>query len=124
MPRRVDRINGLLRQELSLLISRHLKDPRIGGVISVTQVKTSADLRSARVYISVMGDEAEKQGTLQGIQSASSFLRRELRERLALRYVPFMKFELDESMEDAENLLRIMDQLGPDALSTEVPGGD
>ena len=124
MPRRVDRIKGLLRQELSLLISRHLKDPRIGGVISVTQVKTSADLRSARVYISVMGDEAEKQGTLQGIQSASSFLRRELRERLALRYVPFMKFELDESMEDAENLLRIMDQLGPDALSTEVPGGD
>ena len=124
MPRRVDRINGLLREELSLLIARQVKDPRIGGLVSITQVKTSADLRSARVYISVMGDAAAKRDTLQGIQSASSYLRRELRDRLALRYVPFMKFELDESMEDADNLLRIMDQLNQEPLSKEVPGGD
>ena len=124
MPRRVDRINGLLREELSLLIARQVKDPRIGGLVSVTQVKTSADLRSARVYISVMGDAAAKRDTLLGIQSASSYLRRELRDRLALRYVPFMKFELDESMEDADNLLRIMDQLNQEPLSREVPGGD
>ena len=124
MPRRVDRINGLLREELSLLIARQVKDPRIGGLVSVTQVKTSADLRSARVYISVMGDAAAKRDTLQGIQSASSYLRRELRDRLALRYVPFMKFELDESMEDADHLLRIMDQLNQEPLSKEVPGGD
>ena len=124
MPRRVDRINGLLREELSLLIARQVKDPRIGGLVSVTQVKTSADLRSARVYISVMGDAAAKRDTLQGIQSASSYLRRELRDRLALRYVPFMKFELDESMEDADHLLRIMDNLNSAPLSNEVPGGD
>ncbi len=124
MPRRVDRINGLLREELSHLIARQVKDPRISGVVSVTQVKTSADLRSARVYVSVMGDAATKRDTLQGIQSASSYLRRELRDRLALRYVPFMKFELDESMEDADHLLRIMDQLNPNPLSNEVPGGD
>ena len=121
MPRRVDRINGLLRQELSLLISRAVKDPRMSGVISITHVDTSSDLRSARVFVSVLGDDAAKQSTLQGIQSASSFLRRELRGRLALRYVPFMKFELDESIADADRLFRVMDQLQEDPSETESP---
>ena len=121
MPRRVDRINGLLRQELSLLISRAVKDPRMSGIISITHVDTSSDLRSARVFVSVLGDDAAKQSTLQGIQSASSFLRRELRDRLALRYVPFMKFELDESIADADRLFRVMDQLQEDPSETESP---
>ena len=121
MPRRVDRINGLLRQELSLLISRAVKDPRMSGIISITHVDTSNDLRSARVFVSVLGDDAAKQSTLQGIQSASSFLRRELRDRLALRYVPFMKFELDESIADADRLFRVMDQLQEDPSETESP---
>lgn len=109
--RRLDRINGQLRQELSQIISRQIKDPRIGGVITVTQVKTASDLRTARVFISVLGDDATKHNTLEGIQSASTFLRRELRDRLNLRYVPFMKFELDQSIEDADHLLRIIDRL-------------
>jgi ribosome-binding factor A len=121
MPRRVDRINGLLRQELSLLISRAVKDPRMSGVISITHVDTSSDLRSARVFVSVLGDDAAKQSTLQGIQSASSFLRWELRDRLALRYVPFMKFELDESIADADRLFRVMDQLQEDPSDKESP---
>jgi ribosome-binding factor A len=109
--RRIDRINGLLRQEISELLSREIKDPRLEGVISITQVKTSSDLRSARVYVSVLGDQATKQNAMEGIQSASAFLRRELRERVSLRHVPFMKFVLDESIEDADHLLRIMDQI-------------
>jgi ribosome-binding factor A len=109
--RRIDRINGLLRQEISELLSREIKDPRLEGVISITQVKTSSDLRSARVYVSVLGDEAAKQSAMEGIQSAATFLRRELRDRLTLRHVPHMKFVLDESIEDADHLLRIMDQI-------------
>lgn len=111
MSRRVDRINGLLRQELSLLLARQTKDPRINGVISITQVKTSPDLRNARVYVSVFGDDAAKREALAGIESAATFLRHELRDRLSLRYVPFMKFELDQSLEDAAALLQVMDQL-------------
>ena len=109
--RRIDRINGLLRQEISELLAREIKDPRLEGVISITQVKTSSDLRSARVYVSVLGDEAAKQSAMEGIQSAATFLRRELRDRLTLRHVPHMKFVLDESIEDADHLLRIMDQI-------------
>jgi ribosome-binding factor A len=111
MSRRVDRINGLLRQEISQLLARQIKDPRLTGVISITQVKTSSDLRNAIVYVSVMGDEVTKHSALEGIQSAAKFMRRELGDRLTLRYVPFLKFELDESIEDAEHILRIMDQI-------------
>ena len=111
MSRRIDRINGLLRQEISELLSRQIKDPRLSGVISITQVKTSSDLSNARVYVSVLGDEATKQSAMEGIQSAATFLRRELRDRLTLRHVPFMKFVLDESIENADHLLRLMDQI-------------
>ena len=111
MSRRADRINGLLREEISLLLSREIKDPRLDGLISITRVDTSSDLRNARVFLSVMGDQASKDAALQGIQSAASFLRRSLRDRLKLRYVPFLKFAIDESIEDADTLLRLMDQI-------------
>lgn len=111
MSRRVERINGLLRQEISQLLAREIKDPRLGGVISITQVQTASDLRSARVLVSVMGDQETRETALDGIQSAAAFLRRELRDRLKLRYVPFLKFALDDSMENADALLRLMDRL-------------
>jgi ribosome-binding factor A len=109
MPRRVDRINGLLRQEISQLLSRQIKDPRLIGVISITEVRTSSDLRNAQVYVSVMGDQEAQNNALEGIRSAAAYLRRELRDRLSMRYVPFLKFVLDKSIEDADQLLNIMD---------------
>ena len=115
MSRRADRINGLLRQEISVLLSREIKDPRLSGVISITQVETTSDLRNAHVYVSVMGDEDTKSAALDGIKSAATFLRRSLRDRLKLRYVPFLKFSLDESIEDADALLRMMDSIQDDA---------
>ena len=114
MSRRSDRINGLLRQEISSLLSREIKDPRLTGVISITRVETSSDLRNARVFVSVMGDDETKNAALAGIRSAATFLRRSLRERLKLRYVPFLKFSLDETMEDADTLLRLMDRIHDD----------
>lgn len=111
MSRRVDRINGLLRQEISQLLAREIKDPRLGGVISITQVQTANDLRSARVFVSVLGDRETRERALDGIQSAAAFLRRELRDRLKLRYVPFLKFALDDSLESADAVLRLMNEL-------------
>ena len=114
MNRRIDRVNELLRQEISQVLSRQIKDPRLTGVITITQVKTTQDLRSARVSLSVMGDAAAKQDALEGIQSAAAYLRKELRDRLALRYVPFLSFEVDNSLEEADQLLQIMNQLRGD----------
>ena len=114
MSRRVDRINGVLRQEISQLLSRQIKDPRLRGVVSITQVVTASDLRTAQVYVSVMGDQETKRLALEGIQSAATYLRRELRGRLTLRHTPFLKFSLDESFAQADQVLHIMDRIQED----------
>ena len=118
--RRIERVNGLLRDEISVLIASHVNDPRLKGIITITRVQTASDLRNARVYVSVMGNEAIRQEALEGIQSSASYLRRELRDRVALRYVPFLKFALDDAMLEADRLMDIIDSLEvPD-----VSGGD
>ena len=111
MSRRIERVNELLRQEISHLLTLQIKDPRLDGVITITRVTTTSDLRNARVYISAMGNEQTKKNALAGIQSAAKFLRRELRERLTLRYVPFFSFALDDSLEHADRLMGIMNQI-------------
>ncbi len=109
--RRIERVNGLLRQEISSLVGSHLNDPRLRGIITITQVRTAPDLRTARVFISVMGNQTVRQEALEGIQSSASYLRRELRDRVALRYIPFLRFMLDDAMLEADRLMRIIDDL-------------
>ena len=119
MPRRIDRVNELLRSEISHLIARQIKDPRVAGVISITEVIASSDLRSARVYVSVMGNEDARQAALEGIRSAASFLRRELRDRVNLRHTPHLTFQLDDSIEEGNRVLQLMDGLSPEQFATE-----
>ena len=119
MPRRIDRVNELLRYEISHLLAREIKDPRVAGVISITEVIASSDLRSARVYVSVMGREQQQQEALDGIRSAASFLRRELRNRVNLRHTPHLTFQLDDSIEEGDRVLRLMDGLTPEQFAPE-----
>ena len=113
MSRRTDRINEQLREEISSLLTRSIKDPRLNGVISITRVVSSSDLRSAKAYISVMGNQQTKEEALAGLRSAASFLRRELRNRINMRHTPFLTYELDASMEEADQLNRLLDQIRP-----------
>ena len=119
MSRRIDRVNELLRNEISRLLALQIKDPRLRGVISITRVSASNDLRGAQVFMSVMGDQTTKQAALDGIRSAATFLRRELRQRLTLRYTPFLTFSLDKSYEEAEHILGIMDRIREDQPSCD-----
>jgi ribosome-binding factor A len=130
MSRRTDRINEQLREEISMLLTRQIKDPRLNAVISITRVVSSGDLRSARVYISVMGNQETKQAAMAGIQSAASFLRRELRDRINMKHTPFLSYELDTSLDEADQLLRLMNRVKPDepapkteAANSETLGG-
>ena len=111
MSRRNDRVNQLLREEISALLARQIKDPRLGVVITITRVQTSNDLRTANVFFSVMGNADAKQAALAGIESAATFLRRELHHRQNLRHTPFLSFSLDESVEEGDNLLQLMDRI-------------
>ena len=118
--RRIERVNGLLRQEISKLIASQVNDPRLKGLITITQVRTASDLRTATVYVSVMGNESIRQEALAGIQSSATYLRRELRDRVSLRYIPFLRFMLDDAMAEADRLMRIIDDL---PVVDETDGG-
>ena len=117
MSRRTDRVSELLRHEISRLLTLEVKDPRLGGVISITRVAISPDLRTAHVYLSVMGDATAKRSALEGMRSAAAFLRRELRPRLTLRHTPFLTFDLDESIEEGAHVLGIMDTIREEPAS-------
>lgn len=109
--RRMERVNGLLREEIAGLLASQVNDPRLKGIITITQVRAASDLRSARVYVSVMGAEPVRQEALAGIQSSASYLRRELRSRVSLRHVPFLTFQLDDAMLEADRLMQLIDDL-------------
>lgn len=94
--RRQDRVGALIQRELSEIIQRSVKDPRV-AFCTVTQADVSPDLKYVDVKVSVIGDEAQKDKTLAGLKSAAGFLRREIGNRLTLRYSPELRFAIDES---------------------------
>ena len=108
MSRRLERVNHLIREEISELLQRQVKDPRLGGFISVTKVSTSPDLSHANVFISIMGDEREKREALEALTKASGFLRRELSPKLTLRRIPELSFHLDDSIEKGAHVLELI----------------
>lgn len=104
MTKRTDRVNELLRDEISELVRNDLRDPRMGGMVSVTHVDVSPDLRHALAFVSVFGTDDERTGTMQALDSARPFVRRELGRRLRLRYIPDVEFVSDRSIEQAQEL--------------------
>ena len=113
MSRRTDRINVLLRQEISRVLASDLRDPRISPVVSITRVETSPDLRVAKVFISVFGDETDKSNTLGALVSASGFVRKRLSDNITLRSLPAFEFRLDETIEQGSELLKLIDEVSP-----------
>lgn len=109
--RRADRVSTLMQEEISRLILRSVKDPRI-GFVTVTRVKVSGDLRHARVYIASARDgQKPSQEALIGLKRAAGFLRGELGRRLCLRYVPELLFSLDDSLEQELHLAELFRQI-------------
>lgn len=106
--RRQSRVNDLIREELSELIRRELRDPRIAAITSITEVEVSPDMLTARVHVSVLGDEEQKKDTIEGLQAATVFLHHRLKDRLVLRYIPKLTFEIDTTIEDGARLLALM----------------
>ncbi len=111
MSRRRKQLGQLIRRELSELLQREVKDPRIKGIITITEVNLSPDLTQAKVFVSVMGSEQEKAETFEGLAAASGFLRHELGERLFLRRIPELSFERDNSIEQGGRVLELIEQV-------------
>ena len=105
------RINGEVQRELSLLIRNELKDPRISMMTSVTLAEVAPDLKTCKVYISVMGSEEERAATMDGLQSAAGFLRRMLARNLNLRNTPELILIQDNSIEYGVKMSHLIDQV-------------
>ena len=110
MTRRTEQINSLLREEISSIISRDLKDPRLSAMVSITDVDTAPDLGRAIVFVSLLGAEDEAEETFAAIRSAGSYIHHELRTRLSMRKVPVLSFKRDESIERGARLSRLIDE--------------
>jgi ribosome-binding factor A len=106
---RMRRVAAAMRQVLGDALSQDLKDPRV-GFVTVTDVKTSPDLRHARVYVSVLGDEATQDATLDGLRSAHGYLQSRVAAELRLKRTPELQFELDHTAERAARLERLLDE--------------
>ena len=107
--RRIERINHLLRQEIAELLSREVKDATLStSLISITEVDTSPDLRKAKVYFSVYGDEDEIKAAGDHLRRAAGFLHHNLKERLDLRHTPHLEFVVDRSIARGDRIMRLM----------------
>ena len=106
---RIVRINDDIKRELAQLIP-NLKDPRVRGLISITRVDTTPDLRYCKVYVSAL-DKGDGKDMVKGLKSASGYIRRELGQRLRLRHVPEMHFKATDSIEYSANISKILNDL-------------
>ena len=101
---RSERIAEEVRNDVSLMLAGVLKDPRLAAPLVVSEVRMSPDLRTARVYVRLLGEEADREKTLAGLKAASGFVRHELVERLQLRRAPEVIFIADESEEYGQHI--------------------
>lgn len=107
MSRRTDRVGEAIQELVAGLLLREIKDPRI-GLVTITAVRVSPDLRHARVYFSSLGDDEQRARSLRGLRSAAGFVRGQIARQLNLRVAPEVVFEFDPSLEEAERLSQLL----------------
>lgn len=111
MAHRIERVNNLIRREISELIQYEIRDPRLESFVTVTEVSTSADLKYAKVFVSSMSGKQDEKNILEVLNSATGYLRTELANKIRIRRIPELSFQWDDSIEHGDKILRIMDDL-------------
>ena len=113
------RINGEVRRVLSSIIQNEMKDPRIHPMTSVVEVDVAPNLKSAKDYISVLGDEEAQKNTLAGFKSAEGYIRRELARTVNLRNTPEIRFIMDQSIEYGVHMSKLIDDVNQTSVEEE-----
>ena len=125
--RRQQQVADAIQKEVSVLIQRELKDPRL-GFITVTRAEVSPDLHHARVFVSILGTPEEQAASMKALESAAGFLRHELGNRLTMRYIPALQFRADISIAHSDRIARLLTELeaeeGGAASPASTPEGD
>ena len=107
---RIEKLQELIKQEMSKMLLTDLKDPRI-GFVTVTDVEMTGDLRAAKIYVSVMGGEEQVKSSFEGLQSALGFIRREIGQRIRLRFTPEISFAPDTSLDYGDHIQKLLLQV-------------
>ena len=110
---RIEKLQELIKQEMSKMLLTDLKDPRI-GFVTVTDVEMTGDLREAKIYVSIMGGADEVKNSLEGLNSALGFIRREIGQRIRLRFTPEISFALDTSLDYGDHIQKLLLQVEGD----------
>lgn len=110
---RIEKLQELIKQEMSKMLLTDLKDPRI-GFVTVTDVEMTGDLREAKIYVSIMGGEEQVKSSLEGLNSALGFVRREIGQRVRLRFTPEISFALDTSLDYGDHIQKLLLQVEGD----------
>lgn len=119
--RRMHRVDELLKEEIARVIRRDVADPRV-GFATVMDVETSPDLRHARVYVSVLGEEDRKAETIEALRRASGFVRARVGDAVTLKYLPELRFELDRTLERAARIDELIDEVREERKRRETSG--
>jgi ribosome-binding factor A len=119
MSQRTDRLDSQIRQELMDLLQREMKDPRL-GFATITRVETARDLGHARIWVSVLGTDLERERSMGALRVATPWLRRKLGERLSLRHVPELTIRQDDSIESGDRVLRIIQELEEESAGSST----
>jgi len=110
LSQRTDRLGSQIRQELMQLLQREMKDPRV-GFATITRVETARDLGSAKVWVSILGTDEEREQTLKALTDAAPWLRRQLGARLTIRHIPQLVIRHDDSIEAGDRVLRLLREI-------------
>ena len=119
---RIEKLQELIKQEMSKMLLTDLKDPRI-GFVTVTDVEMTGDLREAKIYVSVMGGAEQVKSSLEGLNSALGFVRREIGQRIRLRFTPEISFALDTSLDYGDHIQTLLLQVEGDRHADNSQGG-
>ncbi len=119
---RIEKLQELIKQEMSKMLLKELKDPRI-GFVTVTDVEMTGDLREAKIYVSVMGGAEQVKSSLEGLNSALGFVRREIGQRIRLRFTPEISFALDTSLDYGEHIQKLLLQVEGDTKNVDNADG-
>ena len=122
--RRADRVAEAIREEVATFLTEGVKDPRVVGFVTVTGVDVSKDLRHAKIFVSVMGEDAERKATFEGLNSLASHLRSRLAKVLRLRVAPEIEFRIDRSVENAARIETLLTKLRDGTLPTNEGSAD
>ncbi len=118
---RIDRLNSLLKEVIAEVVMREVRNPKVNTLVTIKKVEITRDLHHAKVYISLLGSDSEKQNTLKALQSAAGFISTQAAKKVTMRYFPQLTFHLDDTLDDEIRIHTLLEQIHDEQSKRKFP---